>query len=277
MTSEPLITPERVIEFVTELLSPIMHEKRAYSVALAVLGAMNADRFTIAEVGRALARVRGTSPKHGIKQFDRLLSNRNFSADEVFSVLVPWLVADRKEIVVSLDWTEYAHDGHSRIAINLVTEHGRATPLVWKTVRTRRLKNRRNRCEDDLLYLLGEVLPPGVRVILLADRGFGDTKLYEFLRDSLDWNFVIRFRAGVQVEGPDGEVGTAGDWVPPNGQIREIPDARVTAERFAIGVVCVKQRDMKEAWCLATTLKGQKERVDKLYGRRFTCEENFRD
>lgn len=35
---------------------------------------------------------------------------------------------------------------------------------------------------------------------------------------------------------------------------------------------------MKEAWCLATTLKDQKAaEVVKLYGRRFTIEETFRD
>ena len=29
---------------------------------------------------------------------------------------------------------------------------------------------------------------------------------------------------------------------------------------------------MKEAWCLATTLRGDTHRVVELYGRRFTCE-----
>ncbi len=277
MTKESLIPPERVIEFVTGLLKPVMHEKRACSVALAVLGALHAERFSIAEVGRAMARVRGSSPKHGIKQFDRLLSNAKFDVEKAFAALVPWVVADREAIVVSLDWTEYAADGHSRIAINLITRHGRATPLVWKTVRTDNLKGRRNLYEDELLYLLAKVLPPGVHVTLLADRGFGDIKLYQILQEELAWDFVIRFRAGILVETPDGRRAPAGEWVPANGQILEIPDARVTSDRFPIGVVCVKAPRMKEAWCLATPLKGQKDRAVQLYGRRFTCEENFRD
>jgi len=261
MTKESLIPPERVIEFVTGLLKPVMHEKRACSVALAVLGALHAERFSIAEVGRAMARVRGSSPKHGIKQFDRLLSNAKFDVEKAFAALVPWVVADREAIVVSLDWTEYAADGHSRIAINLITWHGRATPLVWKTVRTDNLKGRRNLYEDELLYLLAKVLPPGVHVTLLADRGFGDIKLYQILQEELAWDFVIRFRAGILVETPDGRRAPAGEWVPANGQILEIPDARVTSDRFPIGVVCVKAPRMKEAWCLATPLKGQKDRA----------------
>ena len=270
------VDPAHVIQFITDLLNPVMHFKRAYSIALAVLGAMHSDRLGVAAVGRSLARIRGTSPKHGIKQVDRLLSNRRFEVEDVFRATVPWLVARRKEIVVSLDWTEYPADGHSRIAVNLVTQHGRATPLVWKTVETKRLKRRRNKYEDQLLYLLAEVLPNDVHVILLADRGFGDTKLYEFLRDDHEWDFVIRFRSSILLE-TDGESGPAIAWVPTNGRIREIPDAMVTSRRFPIGVVCVKKSSMKDDWCLATTLKGQKERVVKLYGRRFTCEENFRD
>ena len=181
--TNPLIASEKVVQFVTDLLSPVMHYKRSLSIALAVLGVMYSDRLSIAAVGRSLARVRGTSPKHGIKQVDRLLSNRQFDVQEGFRVTVPWLVAERKKIVISMDWTEYAADGHSRIAVNLVTGHGRATPLVWKTVETKRLKRRRNKYEDEVLYFLAEILPEDVRVILVADRVFGDIKLYQYLKD----------------------------------------------------------------------------------------------
>ena len=81
----------------------------------------------------------------------------------------PWLVAKREENMISLDWTEYAADGQSRIAINLITEHGRATPLVWQTVKTKSLKRRRSRYEDEVPRLLASCLPQGVKVTLLAD------------------------------------------------------------------------------------------------------------
>ena len=272
-----VIEPAEIRSFVTRLLHPVMHFKRAYSIGLAVDGAMHADRLSVAAVGRALARQSGITPKSGIKQVDRLLSNPQFDVEATFHQTVPWIVGRRKQIVVAMDWTEYPEDGHSRVAINLVTKHGRATPLVWKTVETRRLKRRRNRYEDEVLRLLASALPDDVEVILLADRGFGDTKLYQYLRDELGWDFVIRFRAAILVEDEAGEGRSAADWIPPNGQIREISGACVTKGRFPVGVVCVKRRGMKEAWCLATTLEGQKGRVVELYSRRFTCEENFRD
>jgi hypothetical protein len=254
-----------------------MHSKRAFSIGQAVVGVMHACRLGSAAVGRAMASQVGITAKAGIKQVDRLIGNEKFDVALAFESTVPFLVAGRKEIVVSLDWTEYGLHGHSRIALNLVTAHGRATPLVWKTVLTKRLKGRQTGFEDDALWLLASVLPPDVNVILLADRGFADVKLYEHLRGSLGWDFVIRFRAKTNVESASGRLQMAGDWVPAAGRTLQLLDARVTKQRVPVNVVCVKRAKMQDAWCLATTLRGQKARVVKLYGRRFTCEETFRD
>ncbi len=58
-----------------------------------------------------------------------------------------------------------------------------------------------------------------------------------------------------------------------------IRDARVTRTRAEVpAVVVVHAKAMKEAWCLATSLRDRKaSEVVKLYGRRFTIEETFRD
>lgn len=275
--TDSVISSAKTVEFVTDLLGPGMHFKRARAIGKAVVGVMHADRLSSAAVGREVARRFGLTPKSGIKHVDRLLGNSKFHVKEAFRQTVPFLVAGRKEIVVSLDWTEYPADGHSRIAINLVTKHGRATPLVWHTVRSSKLKWRRNQHEDELLRLLAIALPDGVNVVVLADRGFGDVKLYRYLRETLGWDFVIRFRGAIQVETAEGVETTAANLVPTHGRARGIDGALVTAARFPISVVCVKARKMKDAWCLATTLEAQADRVVKLYGRRFTCEECFRD
>ncbi len=61
-----------------------------------------------------------------------------------------------------------------------MTPHGRATPLLWLTVMKDDLKNKRNAYEDACLKELAEVLPAGLKVTILADRGFGDTKLFGY-------------------------------------------------------------------------------------------------
>ena len=43
----------------------------------------------------------------------------------------------------------------------MVTGHGRATPLLWKTVASSTLKGNQRRYEYEVLYRLREVLPAG--------------------------------------------------------------------------------------------------------------------
>jgi len=247
-------------------------------VTNAVVGVVNAVSLSIHAIGAGLARTNGLHAKHAIKQVDRLLSNPGFNVWEPFAHWVPYVLGATHEIVVALDWTDFDADGHSTIALYLVTAHGRATPLVWMSVKKAQLKGRRNRYEDTVLLRLHEVVPPGVKVTILADRGFGDQALSALLKD-LGFDFIIRFRGVVVVESRDGEVRTASEWVPPNGKTRQLKNARVTTDRSPVDAgVCVKARGMKAPWCLAVgggALTGAT--AVKLYGRRFTIEETFRD
>ena len=51
------------------------------------------------------------------------------------------------------------------------------------------------------MLVAAEELLPGATATILADRGFGDVKLFEFL-DSLGFHYVIRFRGNIHVEQP---------------------------------------------------------------------------
>src|SRR5580700_4061111 len=69
-------------------------------------------------------------------------------------------------------------------------------------------------------------------------------------------------------------------WVPANGRATMLRKVAVTDDRSAKipAVVVVRAPKMKEAWCLATTLSTRKaSEVVKLYGKRFSIEETFRD
>jgi Transposase DDE domain len=273
-----VITVHRAGPVIDAMAGASLHAKRVQSVTNAVVGVVNAVSLSIHAIGAGLAQASGRNAKHAIKQVDRLLSNPGVNVWELFAHWVPYVLAATPAIVVALDWTDFDADGHSTIAVSLVTAHGRATPLVWMTVTKARLKGRRNRYEDTVLIRLHEVLPPGVTVTVLADRGFGDQGLYRLLTD-LGFAFIIRFRGGVTVESRDGEVRPASAWVPTNGQPRHLKDARVTTDRARVdAVVCVKARGMQEAWCLAVggrTLTAAA--VVQHYARRFTIEESFRD
>jgi len=129
-------------------------------------------------LGFALARGRAT--KHAVKQVDRLLSNPGTEVDDVLHYWVPYVVGSRDSIDMAMDWTDFDADNHATLMLSMVTRHGRATPLLWLTVDKDTLKNQRNNYEDQVLRRLADALPQGVKVLILADRGFGDQKLWTF-------------------------------------------------------------------------------------------------
>lgn len=270
--------PLRVAERVEEIFGDDLHAMRVLSLANSVTGTIDAAVLSIHAIGRGYARISNQLEKHGVKQTDRMLGNSGINVWELFRPWATFVVGERKEIVIALDWTEFDSDDHATLAGYLITNHGRATPLIWMTVSKATLKNRRNDHEYRLIERLHECLAGDVAITLLADRGFGDQKLYRFLQ-TLGWDFVIRFRGAIQVEDAKGTRQTANAWVPDNGRATMIRSARVTRTRAEVpAVVVVHAKQMKEAWCLATSLSERKAgEIVKLYGRRFTIEETFRD
>ena len=276
--SRPRIAPSDVHALCTELFLEDMHARRVLSLSNGVVGVIHAAALSIHAIGHGLAQATGGASKHAIKQVDRLLGNAAIDVWRHFAQWVPFVIADRKEIVVALDWTEFDADKHVTIALYLITDHGRATPLMWKTHAKSTLEGHRNAYEEALISRFIEIIQPELGVTLLADRGFGDQALYERLAFS-HIDFIIRFREGILVTDADGNARPCRDWVPSNGRARKLDDPLVTRDKTPVqAVVCVKAARMKEAWCLATSLKDRSATdIVKLYGRRFTIEETFRD
>jgi hypothetical protein len=278
MAKRPSLPSREFTKFTEQVFGQDMHVKRVESLAGCLEGAFRGARLGVTAIGLALAQSRGLEPKHAVKQVDRLLGNEKLDVWALFADWVPYVVGIRSEIKVALDWTDFDRDGQTTICLHLLTRHGRATPLVWLTVKKDDLASRRNEYEDRLLLRLHEVVPAGVRVTIVADRGFGDTALYEYLTH-LGFDYVVRFRACIVVEDAKGNSKPAGDWVAPAGRATMLKGARVTGEGVLVpAVVCVKEKGMKDSWCLATSLDTAVAReVVNLYGKRFTIEEGFRD
>ena len=241
---------EFVQKYLDDVFSGSLHAKRIQSLANGVLGVMTGASLAVAVIGHSLAQARGLLSKHAIKQVDRLLSNRGIAVWDLFACWVGEVVGQKKEIVVAMDWTDFDADDQATLALNLVSSHGRATPLLWLSVLKDEMKDQRNDIEDLCLTRLAELLPQGVTVTILADRGFGDVKLFGFL-GTLGFAYVIRFRGNIQVSAEDGETRAAAAWVGKGGRACKLRSAEITAGKYKVGaVVCVKARDMKEPWCL---------------------------
>ena len=261
------------------VLGADLHAKRVDSLCDATLGVLRSGSLAVAAIGHGLAAARGLLTKHAIKQVDRLVSNPGIKIDDILTLWVPSVVGARTAIAVAMDWTDFDADNQATLMLSLITEHGRATPLLWLTVDKKTLKDQRNLYEDRLLVRLAEILPPQVKVRLIADRGFGDHKLYRLLSEQLHFEYVIRFRGTITVTAADGETRTAAAWVRPDGRARTLRGATVTAERHEGGtVVCVRETDMKQSWCLAASSTDETAKdLTWFYGSRWGIESGLRD
>ena len=270
------------LEFIENHLDSLfasdLHAKRVSSLACGVLGVMTSASLAVSVIGQALAQARGKAGKHSIKQVDRLLSNQGI---DVWALLPLWIketVGARRELVIAMDWTDFDADDQTTLVFSLVTKHGRATPLLWFSLFKAELTGKRNDIEDMCLSRLKEALSDGTKVTILADRGFGDAKLFGFLAE-LGFAYVIRFRGDTFVTASDGETRRAEDWVGAGGRARKLADAEISKDKQKVGaVVCVKAKDMKEAWHLAASDGAATAReIINLYSRRWTIEPGFRD
>lgn len=275
-----LLNLEQTLRFIDELFGDDLHAKRVLSLSNGVVGVLHAALMSVHAIGQAYAKVANIKPKSGIKQVDRMLSNKAVDLGTIHHNWVAFVVGAREEIIVALDWTEFDDDDHATLCAYLVTRHGRATPMLWRTVQKSMLKGKRSSIEMDLMTRLNEVLPGNVeRVTVLADRGFGSKEMYAHL-EALGFDYVIRFRGCIVVEDHAGATSKPADeWLTPTGRAKLLRSPRVTADSYEVGaVVVVRQRKMADTWCLATSLKDKTaSEVVKLYGKRWSIETTFRD
>jgi hypothetical protein len=268
-----------VYQIVESILGDSHHQKRLRSIANAALGVISSASLIVHRIGRGMAKELNLIDKHAVKQVDRLVSNKKLNVPECQGHWVSFVIGGHIEVKIAMDWTGFDRDGQTTLSLNLVTSHGRATPLLWKTFSKKELKNNRNAYEDELLARLREYIPEGVKVTILADRGFCDIKLFEFLIKDLGFHYIIRIRGNILVESSDGEVKQAVEWVSANGRTKTLRKAKITHEGYEVPtVVCVQAKGMKAPWCIVSSEeKISGSWVVKWYGKRWGCEPQFRD
>ena len=278
MTQRALLRRDDILKFITKLYHGDLHAKRVLSLSNATLGVLTSASLAVHAIGQGLAQATGKLGKHGIKQVDRLLSNEGIDMEAFFDYWVAYVVGARPESVVALDWTSFARDGHQTLVLSMLTRHGRATPLMWRTVQASTLKGNQRRYEEELLRALRHAMPRGVKVTVVADRGFGNVPMIQCL-EALGFEYVLRIRGDFYVTNAKGERRLASDWVGVKGRSRTLRGATVTEAERAVGkVVCVHAKAMAEPWCVvASEQKMATRTLIRYYAKRWGIETSFRD
>jgi hypothetical protein len=278
MEDNKSLSPAQIFGFVDKVFGDDLHAKTVLSLSDGVLGVLHGPVLAVHAIGRALAAAKGTHPKHATKQIDRLLSNEKVALESLFTFWIRFIIAQRKKIVVALDWTEFEKDKQSTLALYAITEHGRATPLCWRTYSQSDLKGHMYQYESSMIELLHNAISEEVEIVLLADRGFGERERYEHLT-LLGFSYVIRFKGNILVTNKAGETRAAKDWQGESGRLMKLDNAKVTEKKTEVGaVVVVQDKGMKDVWCLACSdASWSGAEIKELYGKRFKIEETFRD
>jgi len=255
-----------------------LRKSQAKTLAELVNAAIPTQRASLANLGRAMHG--NARCKHKIKRTARFVANRRITvADAMAGVIARLARRGNAPLVVALDWVEVRFF-HTLVAA--VVAGGRAIPLLWASYPEWELHKSQNNLEEGLIRLLRSLVPERVRIILLADRGFGRTELARTLLGMVNVSFVIRIKPQVMVQHPS-FTGKLVDYRVRRGMRRVLQQARFRASDAVTVNVVIRWRKglpdhRDEPWFLITDLsKGSAIQLTELYGRRMGIEEFFRD
>lgn len=135
------------------------------------------------------------------RRFSRWLHNSRIHVQRAYSPLIAAALAQWgvSEITLIED-TTMLWDEFCLIRLS-IQYRGRAIPLIWRVLR-HGSSSVRFEVYQLMLKRAARLVPAGVSVRFLADRGFADTKLMRYLREDLQWHFRIRVKRRVWIYRP---------------------------------------------------------------------------
>jgi Transposase DDE domain len=264
------------ITWVVSVCTLSLRLSQAKTLATLVASAMQVERISLANIGRAMnGRV-----KHQIKRCWRFCANdRIETADAMRGVLARVLKKRKKKLLISFDWTDIK--GFQTLMASAVFK-GRSIPVCWASCNKFVYDGHRSRnaFEESLLLVLRSMIPQQVKVILLADRGFGRTELARFCQKH-GFSYVIRIQPKVQVSGASFQ-GKLLDYPVHKGISKLLKSVAYRSHHTVTQNIVIRWvRDLPpkrdECWFLMTDLQAGPAQISKLYGQRMTIEELFRD
>lgn len=274
----PAITHDMISNTITNIFNEELHVKRVLSLSNAVQDVLQSASLAIHAIGHGLSVAQGTTSKHAIKQVDRLLSNAKIDTWNFQAHWISYSIGARKDIMLAMDWTDFALDDQITLSIQMLTTHGRSTPLLWKTFRKSTLRDHQRQYENELLEHLKNHIPQNVKVTIIADRGFASEMVYESII-SRDFDYIIRFKGWTYVESNSGINKKANEWLKENGKARMLRNAKLTEKKIPVNsIICYREKGMKNDWCIASSrTELSSSDIIKYYSKRWSIECSFRD
>src|SRR5262245_51812166 len=209
------------------------------------------------------------------RRFRRWLGNCRIEVAPLYGPLIEQALREwgSHTLYLALDtsmlWNQYC-----LIRLSVVYR-GRAVPVVWEVIE-HGSSSVTHAAYAALLDAVPPLLPAGVKVVFLADRGFADTELLAHLR-RLGWHFRIRIKATFSVLRPGQPPCKVEDFTLAPGRARFLQNVAITAE--AVGPVSLALARHTKNGVIWSIVCDESTSVFTFaeYGWRFDIEENFLD
>jgi len=264
------------IAWVLTVCADSLRLSQAKTLAILVGAAMSVQRISLANIGRAM----GGLAKHQIKRCWRFCANERVeTADAMRGIVAKLLQKRKKKLLVALDWVDFK--GFQTLLASVVLK-GRSIPICWSSTTNHVYDGYRSRnaFEESLLLVLRSMIPGKIKVIILADRGFGRTALASFCQQQ-GFGYLIRIQPKVTVR-LHGFYGKLLDYPVYKGIAKVLQRVAYRSDGAVIQSVVVHWRKnlpqkRDECWFLMTDQSGSAHQLCRLYGQRMTIEQLFRD
>jgi hypothetical protein len=267
----------RLTEYIANVL-PWAHRHQLKGITTFVGAIIEKQTGNQAELARGLG-----NQEAAVKRLSRLLHNERLAphhlADAVLAQALEQLPPTGK-VRLALDWTI---EGTQHLLVVSLVMGGRAVPIYWRAYAATVLKGRMRRYEMAVIRRVVRRVQRVIgrrRLLVTADRGFADVALVDVLTE-LGVEFIVRVKGctKVCVQGQWRALSTLGFA----GNSRQRTLGRVAYWESAphrLWVTLSRARDAKGQWELWYLIANRSRRAHATaaeYGRRFGCEQGFRD
>ena len=268
---------KEAIAWVLSVCIGVLRRSQAKTLGALVAATMNVERVSLAAIGREML---AEHAKHQIKRVHRFIANNRVEPVTAMEGVIRKLLRkwpDKRPLLVSFDWTDIRQ---IQTLMAAAVVGGRSIPLCWASIYKNSFDKSRNAFEQSLLRVLRSMIPAHIRVIILADRGFGRTELVRFCQQ-VGFGYVIRIKPKVFVT-VDGR-GCRLDQVPVRRGMCKLLKAVLYRQRDPVcqNVVIRWKKGLPgkrdECWYLMTDIDRRPAAISDLYARRMSVEEFFRD
>jgi Transposase DDE domain len=209
------------------------------------------------------------------RRFRRWLANRRIEVAPLYGPLIAQALREwgTHTLYLALDtsmlWNQYC-----LIRLSVVYR-GRAVPVAWEVIE-HGSSSVTHAAYAALLDALPPLMPAGIKVVFLADRGFADTELLAHLR-RLGWHFRIRIKATFSVGRFSQPACKVEDFALAPGRALFLHTVTITAEQFGpVSLALARHSSTGEYWYIVSDEPTNVQTFGE-YGRRFDIEENFLD